>query len=244
MRILACIPIKPSLNPQLREICCSLASLLAVENPKHDIGVFFDYTPVAKLPTDSRAWSRVARARNRLLDRITIKEWDYLLWIDADVVKYPLNMPTKLIDGNPDGVSAPMVFVEDTSRFYDWAAFVMKGKDNISPESNKNIRGRNLHDQPPYWHEYVNKFNLLKLKMEADPLWYQPNETIVEMDCVGTITMVPTWVYQYARYEDHPAFTDHYPICKACRDHGKKVTVDRSIIAYHADLPKYGETWH
>src|ERR1700744_4882241 len=109
MKILVCIPIKPTINVVLREKCTALATSLAAANPAHHIGVFFYFSPMPKQATDSRAWSKVARARNQLLDRITITAWDYPLWIDADVVEYPLDLPTRLIEGNPDGVRAQMV---------------------------------------------------------------------------------------------------------------------------------------
>jgi hypothetical protein len=245
-KVLVAIPLKPSLNPHLRDICVAGARLLPQANPTLDINILFDYSAVAKEAGDSRPWSKVARARNRLLDKVNINHYDYVLWIDADVVKYPLDMPTKLIAGNPNGVSAPMVLIQGGDQFYDWAAFVMADKDTIMPESRKRIWGRNLQHQPPYWHYH--KEPHIEDDRNARPDWYKPaadSKGHVEMDCVGTITMVPTWIYKDGiRYEDHPAFTDHYPICKACRDEGIPVTVDTSCVAYHADLPRFGEKWH
>jgi hypothetical protein len=46
------------------------------------------------------------------------------------------------------------------------------------------------------------------------------------------------------QYEDHPFYTDHYTICIACISNGYKVLVDTGSVAYHADLPLYGESWH
>jgi hypothetical protein len=160
-----------------------------------------------------------------MLTKIDVNHYDYLLWIDADIIDFPLDMPSRLIEGNPTGISAPMVLIEGSNTFYDYTAFVIKGQDHIEPRSRNCIHGRNLKPQSPYW------INV-------------PTETVVELDCVGTITLVPSWVYKFARYEDHPAFTDHYPLCKAVRDAGLKVTVDRSLLAYHANLPAYGESWH
>jgi hypothetical protein len=225
-RILVCIPIKPGINPVLRRKCEFSAVQMSAANREHRIEVRFDSRPVEKLATDARPWSRVARARNRLLESVDLSAWDHLLWIDADVVSYPADLPTRLLKANPEGVTAPMVLVEGGKQFYDWAAFVEKGCDTIQPESRERIHPRNLRHEPPYWS-------------------HAPAETNVEMDCVGTITMVPTWIYKLGiRYEDHPAFTDHYPICKTCRDAGRKVVVCRDVIAQHADLPKYGEEWH
>ena len=119
-----------------------------------------------------------------------------------------------------------MVFVEGSNRFYDYTAFIQQGRSHMSPDDGSLIPSRNLNHDAPYWPDAPDSIN-------------------VPMDCVGTITLVPTWIYlQGARYEDHPAFTDHYSICKACRDAGKNVVVCRDLIAQHADLPKYGEQWH
>jgi len=202
-----------------------------------------DYFPIPGLNTDSTPWSRVARARNAMLERINLKSYDHLLWIDADVVNYPADMPMRLLEANPDGVSAPMVLIQGSDQFYDWAAFVMQGKSRIMPTSRKRVWGRNLAHQPPYWH--LHEPPQVENDRSARPAWMNLPDRLVEMDCVGTITMVPAWIYlDGVRYEDHPAFTDHFPICAHCIKMGKRVVVVRDIIAKHADLPKFGESWH
>jgi len=243
-KILTCIPVKPGMNPGLMAKCLSLAGSMPSFNPVHSMATYYDHTPIARELSDHTPWSRVCRARNMILDRIKLDQWDYLLWVDADVVDYPMDMPTRLIAGNPGGVSAPMVLIEGRKEFYDWAAFVMKGKDTVKPTNRHRVWGRNLQHEVPYWNE-CDAHTEDDPPSLAKPFWYQPKETVVEMDCVGTITMVPSILYQHgARYEDHPAFTDHHPICKYARSQNLKVTVDRSIIAHHADLPKWGEAWH
>lgn len=234
-KILVAIPMRRDLNPTLIERCTSALGLLEDANPDHHLSSRLDSRDVEPLPADSTPWSKVARARNRMLadlhsgDR-EIGAYDYILWIDADVVDYPADLPSRLIAVNPEGVTAPMVFVEGSAppRFYDWAAFIAKGTDQVASANPKSIVGRNLQHDLPYWPK-------------------EPSTVNVEMDCVGTITMVPTWIYTEAgaRYEDHPAFTDHYSICAQCRAWGKKVIVCRDVVAWHADLSKYeGEKWH
>jgi hypothetical protein len=226
-KILISIPIKTSLNPILTEKIFNLVSKFPIANPGHEITVMFDFESVVKDPLDAiTPWMKVYKARNTLLAKVDLKLFDYFLWIDADVIDFPLDMPSRLIAGNPDGVSAPMVLIEGRTTFYDYTAFVIKGQDNRNLDNRQWILGRNLTPHHPYWPA-------------------EPKETVVELDCVGTVTMVPSWIYQNGvRYTNHLTFTDHHPICLACREAGKKVTVDRSIIAYHADLPKYGEQWH
>lgn len=225
-KILIAIPIKPSLNPVLLSKCLDLVGKMPAANPKHEFTTYLDFTPIKKEEGDNTPWAKVARARNLLLTKVDYKAYDYILWIDADVVDYPADMPSKLIAGNPEGISAPSVLVEDWQNvFYDWAAFIYKGKSHIEPTNRNRIEGRNIN---PYSHWNNGEIG-----------------DVIDMDCVGTITMVPTWIYATGvAYTNHPAFTDHYPLCKVCTDTGKRVTCDRSIIAYHANLPKYGEAFH
>ena len=37
-----------------------------------------------------------------------------MLWLDADVVKYPPDLVLRLYETNPHGVSAPLVVIEDS----------------------------------------------------------------------------------------------------------------------------------
>jgi hypothetical protein len=152
-----------------------------------------------------------------------------VLFIDTDVIDYPLDMPTRLIKANPDGVSAPWVIIEDSNRFYDCSAFILKGKANPNKQGWQPDFGINILNDPPFY------------PPEADPT---PDNPILSLDCAGTITMVSADIYKYAKYENHPSYTDHYSICQSCRNLGRKVICDRSIIAVHANLPKYGESWH
>lgn len=224
-RILTIIPVKPNLNHVLKAKCMQAADAMQDANP--DMQFMFDTTPIPKLPTDYTPWSRVTRIRNLILTKINLEEWTHLLWIDADVIQYPTDLAAQLLQSNPTGVSAPMIFVEKLgNHFYDWAAFIIKGKDGIQPFNPKQIFGRNLSHSSPFWPT-------------------EPTTRITEMDCVGTITLVPTIIYaDGTRYLDHPSMTDHYPICRAARDRGLKVTVNRDIHAVHANLPLYGEAWH
>lgn len=204
------------------------ASALAAANSDLEIAVHLDYAREPSRPEDKTPWAKVGRIRNRVLDRVAWEKFNYLLWIDADVVEYPADMPTRLLNCNPDGISAPMVYVEDGTwkgRFYDTCGFIIKGKSHIEPDRLPQILGRNLCHDAPYWPA-------------------EPTDVLMEMDCVGTITLVPSVLYRHARYEDHPAFTDHFSICQAASHLGMRTVVNRNISAFHAELPKYGEPWH
>jgi hypothetical protein len=231
-KVLTVIPVKPTLHPEIRRMSAESAHAMVAANPDLELSIIFDTRSEPKHDTDHTPWSKVARVRNKVLDSIDLSKWDYLFWVDADVIRYPADMPTRLLTENPTGVSAPMVMIDGNmeglvnTRFYDMAAFIIEGRDHIEPTvAIPFIPGRNVWYTPPYWPD-------------------EPTTDVVRMDCVGTITMVPAHIYKTARYEDHPAFTDHYPICKEARRQGLPVTAHRNITAFHANLPKYGEAWH
>jgi hypothetical protein len=227
-KILVCVPTRPDLNPTLKRTGWRLAIEMQIASPEHEFEFCFDFRKVPSMEGDVRPWSKVARARNMLLaSRPNVSvNYDYLLWIDADVVSYSPDMAARLIGANPNGITSPLVLIDGTNLIYDWAANIMEGKSHIEPENRWNVIGRNLQHPPPYW----------PTKQDGP---------LVDMDCTGTITMVPAWIYGVAKYEDHPAFTDHFPICEAALDRGMRVCTDLTNIAYHAALEHYaGETNH
>ena len=86
---------------------------------------------------DERPLSKTARLRNRMLDSIDLHAFDYLLWIDSDVIEIPADLPTTLINANPTGVTAPLVLIEEPgplgkNQFYDTTAFVLKGRSDFA----------------------------------------------------------------------------------------------------------------
>lgn len=228
--VCVCIPINPAMCPELKQAAYDAAIKIPACNPGLNIGLYFDTTKVEGQPTDRMPWAKVARVRNMMLDRIDVAQWTHLLWIDADVIHYPADLPTRLLRANPSakGVVAPMVLVENSDRFYDWAAFIIEGQSSVDPGMHEYRPGRNLTHEPPYWPS--------------------PRTGVVRMDCVGAVTLVDTDIYLGdgidVRYSEHPAFTDHYAICEAARMNDLPVLCDTNTVVYHADLPKYGELWH
>jgi len=73
-------------------------------NPELALEIFVDSGPLAMQASDERPLSKTARLRNRMLDAVNVSAFDYLLWIDADVVEYPATLPSLLISANPGGV--------------------------------------------------------------------------------------------------------------------------------------------
>ncbi len=176
-RVLVLIPIRPGLNPELQARCSGRACALPLQNPTLEIMVVFDYREMDKRDADRTPWSKVARVRNRMLHTVDWMHFDYVLWIDADVIDYPPDLPTRFIAQAPLAITAPLVLVEGKPWFYDTCAFIIKGQSGVRPDHLPEIAGRNLaHAGAPYW-----------------PV--EPTEQLVEMDCVGTLLLVPTRVY-------------------------------------------------
>lgn len=77
---------------------------------------------------------------------------------------------------------------------------------------------------------------------------YQPyfnsSENLVDLDAVGCAYLIPASVYKENRYHTTPGHTEHYSIMQAARRNGLRIVCDTRITVYHADLPKYGESWH
>lgn len=222
--VLAIIPMRPNMNASLRSKALAGVYGMLGANPGLDLSILIDTRHEPHREGDDTPWCRVCRVRNRIINSLDLTKHDYLMWIDADVVDYPPDLPTRLIETG--GIVAPMVIVEKSARFYDRAAFVMLGKSNIAPNDWHFRDERQLAHDAPYWPS-------------------APTADLVEMDCVGTIYIVPASVYlRGVRHTDHPAFTDHFEICRRAREMGIPVQVDRRFTAYHANLPEYGERWH
>ena len=48
------------------------------------------------------------------LSRYLRPEHEYVLWMDADVVKYPKDLILRMYETNPHGVTAPLVVIESS----------------------------------------------------------------------------------------------------------------------------------
>jgi len=212
--VLALIPLKAEMHPDLKAKALELAAKLPLANPDMDLVTVFDWRKLAKQPGDCRAWSKVTRVRNTLLDCFKLSAFTHVLWIDADLVDYPADMPTRLLESNPHGVSSLPVFIEDKEgEFYDTAAFVGLDEKHwaVSAPHHEDVPGREVVE-------------------------------VAGVGCVY-LCPVPVYL-SGVKHTDHPTNTDHWAICQAARKMGRTVTVDMRMRALHANLPKYGEAWH
>jgi Flp pilus assembly protein TadD len=131
MHILVLIPIKPNLHPLLKQRAHDLSARLPGANPDHTFEVVRDERGAgddAVTGLESRV-RHTAPIRQQLIDNHLKPTHDAVLWIDADLVAYPADLPTQLLRRNPHGVSAPVVLLDHhPDRFYDVAGFVERGR--------------------------------------------------------------------------------------------------------------------
>lgn len=226
-------------------------------NPALQIDTLLDNERIPKAQSDRTPWSRVAKIRNKMMDKVNWDNYDYFMWIDSDIVYYPADFPSTAIALNPDGITAPLVLIEQSTRFYDWCGFQRHNCTSLKhPSLGKRFReryvsGRNIGLNPPY---------------------VEGAKRLVPMDCVGCMYLCPVRVIHPAtatygrhleelldrfhranvanelasrvRYEDDVSHTDHFTICRAANAAECQIVVDRGSVAYHADLPRHGEKWH
>ncbi len=212
--ILALIPLKADMHADLKNRALELAGRMPAANPSVQMVTVFDWRRLPKEPGDSTPWSKVTRVRNSLLDCFKLSAFTHVLWIDADLVDYPADLPTRLLHANPHGVSSLPVFIEDREdQFYDTAAFV--GLD----EKHWSVFAPHHEDAPG--REVVE---------------------VAGVGCVY-LCPVPVYL-SGVKHTDHPTNTDHWAICQTARKMSRTVTVDMRMRALHANLPKYGEAWH
>jgi hypothetical protein len=222
-------------------------------NQDIDISFALESERISKENTDYTPWSRVKRIRNFMIEKYPIHDYDYLYIIDSDIIDYPHDFIKRSISLNPTGITAPVALIQYSNVFYDWCGFQKKDATTLNSIYKNDILKKMSTER---------NFNLL-------PPYVEDDSTLVELDCVGCTYVIPSKVFKYSytnkkelidvfdlakvknhkineyvQYEDHPSFTDHYTVCAALKQNGGKIYMDRGSVAYHADLPLYGEEWH
>lgn len=185
---------------------------------------------------------RLVTLRNAFLYINKLKDYDYILSIDTDII-FDDNTLVKLIKNMKDpkldnpGIIAPMVFIENygsyiNSYFYDTYAFKMQDKSF-------------LHTRP---YIPVKLFGPDKFK------------SLIRVDSVGSFYLAKTDIFtkydiKYGTYlrkldnnSQHPQRkfeSEQVFLCEQIKQKTSyNVYVDTSTKVYHINLQKYGITWH
>jgi len=222
----------PFVHHKIKDAMQTNARRLIDDNPQLCVQVFIDSGPIEPDDSDIRPLSRTSRLRNRMLDSLNVSQWDYVMWIDADVVEYLPDLPTLLIQANPDGVTAPLVLIEEPGpdgpdQFYDTTAFTLKGKSHLMPDNAEPwVEGRSVNKFPPY-----------VPGAKGD---------LIDVDGVGTVYVVPARLFldPSVRYSDDERLTEHWSVVSKAHEAGMPVKMHKRVKVRHANLPKYGDSWH
>src|SRR6266581_1408402 len=96
--VLILVPVKPQMNRILQLRLRANLRLIEQYNPSLRMSVCIAEEPEPKLAGDATPWSRVTRVRNRMLAKVPWREHDYVMWLDADLVEFPPDLPTRLVN--------------------------------------------------------------------------------------------------------------------------------------------------
>ena len=225
--LLILIPINSTLHPHLKRKALQLVNALfhdeqnnSLFNIKVETHVDKDKRP--KPPWGGKFWHH-ARVRNHMIETC-LDEWaELVMWIDADLVDYPTNLPALLYGANPLGVTAPAVLIEGfDGRFYDTLGFVENGARTSASR--------------PY-------FSSSAELVELDSVGC----------CYLTPALLfKSVIYDSEKYDGtvhHHSIaatghTEHWPVMQEAKRMGMKVACLQNVHAHHAHLPKYGEAYH
>jgi hypothetical protein len=235
-RVVLMIPMRKGLHHEVERKFARALKAMEAGNPTLNLTTFIFDRAVPREKTDDRPLSKVARVRNIMLDEAKVTEdFDYVLWLDSDLVDFPPDLPTALIRVNPDGVTAPMVLIEEpgpmgTAQFYDTTAFIRRGKSSLAlHDRSPYYEGRNIGRFYPYVHgssgaragATCRDDDLLPAAGSsalANCRRFHLSE-VEELDSVGTIYMVAADIFRDGRalYADHLLFT----VCMHTRRHAR-----------------------
>jgi hypothetical protein len=227
--------IKPGMNETMlmRHRAAKAKLMNHIEN-RFKVTMFEDESEMFDLPNDIPRVSKVVRIRNQMVEKFKVTDFDYVFWLDADIVEFKPNTLSRLWDNFWDNnyrpgyiyENGPMIIaatplIEETEKFYDHGAFIQRGTSHIVPDSYQQIWGRNVNSFPPYFHP-----------------GYEPKR-LMEMDSVAQCVLMPSFLYIDGRHSAPNAFYEFWPLCEHARSLNVKTYMDTQVVVYHANFPLY-----
>jgi hypothetical protein len=235
MSILVLQPTRPSNPPALRDRADELIARMLRARVEDDLEIVQDDT-APPIPPHPSKYMRHATVRNYMLDTYLEPHHTHVLWIDSDLIDYPAELPTLLMEGvtraqwtcpqcgmstvlgdsvcghqwdDTDAIAAPFAMLDRCqNRFYDIGGFIEKGN-----------RARMW---PPYFDQ------------QGD---------IIELDSVGCCYLVPAALYRDGvRYAPPPTdyYVEHWSVMQAAKRRGYRIVALSGVQVTHAWLPDYG----
>lgn len=127
-KILVLVPCKPNIHPKIKEDQLWQLEKMEGANPELELEVIVDMRGSGDRHIrnlDERVIHN-AGIRQGMIDEY-LTDHDYVLWIDSDIVLYPIDIPTSLLEYGKGNVCAPLVLLDGYhKRFYDLAGFLHK----------------------------------------------------------------------------------------------------------------------
>ena len=135
-RILIVSAIHRKLAYPLQCRAMGLAHRAIAKDTAHDFGLWLDFREAEK--REESHCARVCRVADDALKAMDLSQWDYVLWVDADVIDYPPDICSRFLALNPNGITAPLPIIEGSERLYDTLGYIDEG-------------GTHLAHDAPYW---------------------------------------------------------------------------------------------
>ena len=127
MTMLVLQPIRPSNPPALRSIADILITRMLAANPDLSFDVAQDDSAVP-IPAHPSLYMRHATVRNYMLDTYLCAHHTHVLWIDSDLIDYPAELPSLLMEAAHGAIVAPFALLDRwPNRFYDIGGFIEHG---------------------------------------------------------------------------------------------------------------------
>lgn len=160
---------------------------------------------------------KLCAVRNTMLDRHLDPTAGIVVWLDSDIVEFPVDFFAQLVEtaNTFNAVVAPSIFVErKPGMFYDIWGFVKDEKF--------------FTHEPPY-------------AQTKD----KPDGPLMTVESVGCLYALPASLFHRGfRYHAIPKQTDHYSLCQRAKEQEMPVYWDCSIWATHVNLREYGLPWN
>jgi hypothetical protein len=232
-KIIVLIPTKKNINKELLNISLNQEDKFIKDAEKdntYEIKIIRDFSGpgdenlisnntiinISKFPERVK---HMCNIRQNLIEKYVLpNKYDYVLWIDSDIIKYDYSILKTLIDisKKEKAITAPKIFLDGfKERFYDIAGFIINNKWSSIKK--------------PYF------------GIENQSKQY------VELDSVGCFYLVPAEIYykggNYIKYQNLK-FTEHYSICKFGKEMGYKSICCSELEVLHALLYKFNESLH
>ena len=151
VKILMAIPVKRDLNDDLKARMFALLDEVKKAHPEIDIFIW-ENDPIVEPQRGTPGYvmdrsKNLVNARNGLLEQIDIDKYTHVLWIDADIIKYPLDLAYQLLSVSKTDIVAPMILIDGSVQYYDTYTHI-------------EAWGRQAEPAPPYFYSQEDKIEM------------------------------------------------------------------------------------